>query len=267
MPSKYLTLLDDDDVRRWYENLAAKSAVTAGVYLRGLGLYCAMNGTTPGRILREAKGKKFRDEFTDFVRRLEKEGRAGSYIGRFKKVLVSWASYNDVELKLKVNIRGESSAPTLVDERVPTKEELSRILRNATTRGRASVALMAFCGLRPEVLGNYDGSDGLKVGDLPEMKVEGGRVKFDVVPTLLVVRGSLSKARHQYFTFVPQEALTYVVEHLEGRMSRGEVIDKESPMLGVDMRGQRRNVRRSPFLRTTLVTRDIREAIKRAGFS
>ena len=59
MPSKYLTLLDDDDVRRWYGNLAAMSAVTAGMYLR------------------EAKGKKFRDESTDFVRRLEKEGRAG----------------------------------------------------------------------------------------------------------------------------------------------------------------------------------------------
>lgn len=58
-----------------------------------------------------------------------------------------------------------------------------------------------------------------------------------------------------------------MVEHLEGRMSLREVIGKGSPMLGVDMGGQGRKVRRSPFLRTTLVTRDIREAIKRAGFS
>jgi uncharacterized Zn-finger protein len=73
-------------------------------------------------------------------------------------VLNSWLSYNGINVKLKVNIRGESDTPRIADKRVPNKEELDRILRMATPRGRVSIALMAFSGLRPESLGNYDGS-------------------------------------------------------------------------------------------------------------
>jgi hypothetical protein len=35
--SKNEHLLEDKDVRRWYENLEAKSVITATVYLRTLG--------------------------------------------------------------------------------------------------------------------------------------------------------------------------------------------------------------------------------------
>ncbi|MFN4337238.1 MAG: hypothetical protein ACK4FV_06650 [Candidatus Nitrosocaldus sp.] len=34
MENKYRYLLNDIDVKRWYENLAVRSIVTAGVYLR-----------------------------------------------------------------------------------------------------------------------------------------------------------------------------------------------------------------------------------------
>jgi hypothetical protein len=88
-------------------------------------------------------------------------------------------------------------------------------------------------------------------------------VKFVKVPTMLVVRKSLSKARHQYLTFVPQQTITYIEEYLEDRIQKGEKLDKDSPLLGFDPRG----VKKNKFLRTTLVTRDIREAILMAGFS
>jgi len=102
---------------------------------------------------------------------MEKEGKAGSYLSRFKKVLNSWLSYNGVDVKLKVNIRGESDTPRIADERVPNKEELDRILRMAAPRDRVSIALMAFSGLRPESLGNYDGSDGIRLGDFVEAEI------------------------------------------------------------------------------------------------
>ncbi|MEM3892168.1 MAG: hypothetical protein QW282_08485 [Nitrososphaerales archaeon] len=51
---------------------------------------------------------------------------------------------------------------------MPNKEELDRIVTMATSRGRFSIALMAFSGLRPESIGNCDGSDGLKLGDFVE---------------------------------------------------------------------------------------------------
>ena len=88
MRAKYAYLLED--VRRWFDNFAAKSLLTATFYLRNLGLYCDLNKTDPKSILKVARTKAFRDGFTDFVRRLEQEGKASSYIARFKKTLNSW---------------------------------------------------------------------------------------------------------------------------------------------------------------------------------
>ena len=263
MQSKYAYLLEDADVRRWFENLAARSKVTAMVYLRTLGLYCEMNRTDPKALLKVANTKKFRDSFIDFVRSLERQGKAGSYIVRFKKVLRSWLAFNGLDVKLKVNIAGEYDTPTIRDERVPSREELDRILRMATPRGRVSIALMAFSGLRPESIGNYDGSDGLRLGDFAEAEITDEGLKVSKMPTMLVIRKELSKARHQYFTFVPEQTLTYINEHLTERIENDEKLNSQTPLLGFDPRG----IRKNKFLRTNLVTRDIREAIRRAGYS
>ena len=80
---------------------------------------------------------------------------------------------------------------------------------------------MAFSGLRPESLGNYDGSDGLRLGDFVEAEIRPNGIEFTKVPSMLVVRKSLSKARHQYFTFVPQQTIIYVEEYLEERSQCG----------------------------------------------
>ncbi|MEM0171376.1 MAG: hypothetical protein QW260_03220 [Thermoproteota archaeon] len=56
-------------------------------------------------MLKVAKTKALRDGFTDFVRRLEREGKAGSYIARFKKTLHFWFSYNGLDVRLKVIVR------------------------------------------------------------------------------------------------------------------------------------------------------------------
>jgi len=261
---KYSSLLQDDDVKRWFDNLAAKSILTATVSLRNLGLYCELNGTSPKEILRSAKTKAFRDRFTDFIRRLEREGKAGSYLSRFKKVLHSWLAYNGLNVRLKVNIVGEYDTPTLASEKVPSKEDLEKIIRMATPRARASIALMAFSGLRPESLGNYAGTDGLKVGDFVEAEIGSDGIEFSHLPAMLLVRRGLSKVRHQYFTFVPQQATTYIKEYLEERVKSGEKLSKDSPLLGFDPRGLKR---KNKFLRTTLVTRDIKESIVKAGFN
>ncbi len=262
MQPKYQELLLDEDVRRWFENLRAKSVLTATVALRNLGHYCELTETTPKEILNRARinEKDFRYEFTDFVRKMEKEGKAGSYIARFKKVILSWLKFNGISLQLTVNISGENETPTIVNERVPSKEELARILRKATSRGRVAIAIMAFSGLRPESLGDYEGTDGLRLGDLKELKLS-DEIQFDKIPVTVMVKSKLSKARHQYFSFIGEEGATYIKEYLEERRKQGEELTYESPLLQFDVRGVRKNA----FLRTTLVTRDIREAIELAG--
>ena len=182
MKAKYAQLLNDKDVKRWFDNLAAKSIVTATVYLRTLGYYCDLNGTDPKAILKVAKTKAFRDGFTDFIRRMEEEGKAGSYLSKFKKALNSWLSYNGLNVKLKVNIRGESETPTIASEKVPSKEELDRIIGMTTPRARVSISLMAFSGIRPHSLGSYDSSDGIRLGDFVEAEINGGEWNFAKVP-------------------------------------------------------------------------------------
>jgi len=67
MKAKYVYLLDDNDVRRWFENLETKSLITASVCLRALGFHCNLNRTTPKKILEVANSKSFRDGFTERV--------------------------------------------------------------------------------------------------------------------------------------------------------------------------------------------------------
>ena len=123
---KYQDLLLDEDDRRWFENLKAKSVLTATVALRNLGHYCELMHTNPKEILNKAKisEKDFRYEFADFVKDMESKGKAGSYKARFKKVIISQLRFNGISLQLTVNIAGENETPTIVDERVPSKDEL-----------------------------------------------------------------------------------------------------------------------------------------------
>ena len=257
---KYDDLMENPKIRRWFENLKAKSILTATVYRRTLGYYCELEKTTPEQLLTDMEKLEFRDTFLDFVRRLEKEGKAGSYIVRFKKVLRSWAKFNGIDIKLDVNIANENESPTLDNERVPSKEELSRILRKATSRGRVSISIMAFSGFRPETLGNYEGIDGLRLGDIKELKIS-DEIEFTKIPATIMVKGRLSKARNQYFSFIGEEGITYIKEYLEERRKNGEELTYESPLLQFDVRGTKKN----DFMRTMLVTRDIREAITTAG--
>ena len=260
MKPKYLTLLKDDKVKRWYENLKAKSALTASVYLRGLGYYCELEKTKPNEIIQNIAKPDFKDAFMDFIRKMEKNGYTGSYIARFKRVLRSWSRFNGIDVKLDVNIKGENESPTLDNERVPNKEELSRLLRKATARGRVSISIMAYAGLRPESLGNYEGTDGLRLKDIKGLRLSDG-IEFDKIPVMVNVKSLLSKARHQYFSFMGEEGATYIKEYLEERRRAGEELDYDSPLLYFSVG----KVRHNSFLRTTLITRDIREAIQGVG--
>lgn len=262
--AKYGDLLLDDTLKRWHDNLKARSMITAEVYLRTMGLYCDLNNTNPQRIVRDGKTKEFKDSFTDFVRKLESEGKAGSYIVRFKKVLRSWLKFNDIQISFNVNIKDEHHNPTIENERVPTKEELSKILRKASTRARVSIGLMAFSGLRPESIGNHDGSDGLRLRDFKDVKVSDSGIEFETVPVILNIRHNLSKARHQYFTFVPEETVQYIKDYIEERIKADEQIDLNSRLISFDL-FKRGHHEKNQFLRTNLITREIKEAITSTG--
>ena len=212
MPSKgegrYRYLLDDPQVKRWYDNVSRGSLVTCEVYLRKLGWFLREKNLTHQELLQKSPNELF-ELLLDTVSAMEREGHAGSYVECIVKSVKSWLVFNHIQLVGKIRIRGTEATPTLVDEQVPTQADLNRILNAAILREKVSIILIATMGGRIEVLGNYDGSDGLRVRDVPEMVVDNSAktVTFQKSPTMISVRGSLSKAKHQYFSFLCEEGM------------------------------------------------------------
>ncbi|MHA1632247.1 MAG: site-specific integrase [Candidatus Freyarchaeota archaeon] len=257
--AKYAFLLEDVDVRRWYRNVARGSQVTADVYLRRLGSFCNHFGLTPKRLVSLGSDEIY-NLLLDYVSDLEAAGRAGSYIESALKAVKSWLVHNNLEIRRKIKIKGVRDTPTLRNERTPTPEELRRIFLSGDKKARVGCVLMAHSGLRPVTLGNYRGTDGLRIKDFPEMRIEGDTVEFERIPTMVVVRPELSKGGHQYFTFLSEEGCEYLKDYLEERMLEGEELTADSPII-------RPKVAKKPFIRSVNIGDMIREAIRKAGFS
>lgn len=119
--------------------------------------------------------------------------------------------------------------------------------------------LMAHCGLRPVSLGNYRGTDGLRIRDLPEMTIKEGVVEFTKIPTMVVVRAELSKSQNQYFTFLGEEGTSYLKDYLEERILNGDELLLESPII-TPKQGMK------PFIRTVNVGDIVRSAIRKSSF-
>jgi hypothetical protein len=259
MRAKYRYLLDDADVKRWFDNLARGSIVTAESRLRILGNFCVSIKTDPKSLLK-LSDEGVANTLMDYVTRLEKENYAGSYIESILKTVKSWLSHNHRELKGKIKIKGARDTPTLREERTPTTEELRNIFLSAGKKVRVSAILMAHSGLRVETIGNYKGTDGLRIKDFPEMKIEDSNVSFQQIPTLLIVRHELSKAGHPYLTFLSEEGCQYLQDYIEERIRKGEEINSESPIVTPQMSEKE-------FIRSVNVGDGIRGAIRKAGFS
>ncbi len=256
--AKYAYLFEDPDVRRWYENTARGSRITADVCLRRLGSFCESNKVTP-REFASLSERELDNMLMDYVSAAEKKGYAGNYISSTIKALKSWLAHNNRELKVKIKIKGVDETPTLKDERVPTLNELKRIFLSGDSKARTACVFVAHSGLRLQALGDYMGQDGLRIGDLPELKIEGSSVAFSNVPALVIVRNELSKARHQYFTFLSEEGCEYLKDYLEERMREGEDLTSASPIITPKQR-------KKPFIRTINIGDIMRGAIRQAGF-
>ncbi|MDE1863321.1 MAG: hypothetical protein KGI33_10475 [Thaumarchaeota archaeon] len=261
---KCTRLLVDDDVRRWYENLCRGSKLTASVRLRRLNLFCIQHKTSPGELVSIGKQdpRKLDDLLHDHVAELESKKHAPSYIDDVLKAVRSWLSYNYIELKRKIKIANADVAVTLQNEQIPSKKELKEILDAATRRGRASISLMAFAGLRPQVLGKDDGSDALRMSDIPDLGIENETIHFKRMPAMIVVRPALSKAGHRYITFLTSQGCQHLLGYLKGRIMEGEKITNDSPVISVNQGWDKKGGRTSnPILTTKSITVEIREAI------
>lgn len=252
--------LQEPDLARWYRN--NRSATTAQENMRVLYRLCRLMGTTPHALVAQAKTdpKAFADRFTDFIHGEERKGLHGTHLKNYSKVLRGWLAINDTSIARWPKVKGANETRIAEVERVPTLEELGRILERATLRGRVCVALLGWSAVRPEVLGLRDGSDGLRLRDIPDLRVEAGRVAWTKMPARVVVRKELSKTRTRYMTFYPEQGCRFLAAYLERRAQDGEVLGPDSPVIGPG------SARFAGCVGTPVVYREVKEAFEAAGF-
>jgi hypothetical protein len=258
--SKYRPLLEDDRIRKWVDYVARGSAITAEVYLRRLGRVCDDKGILPSELLNKDEESLW-NFLNDLISDMEDKAKAGGYIQSILKAIKSWLSFNGIELRRKLKVRGANDTPTLRENQPITASLLRQLYSASSLKVKCIISLLAGSGVRPEVIGNHDGSDGLRLGDIPELEVEEGRVKFIKTPPMLIVKQELSKARHQYFTFITKEGCELLSNYLVGRMRAGEVLTPASPLIAPDVtKGAMR-----PFVKAWQVGRLVRKRLEQCS--
>ena len=264
--TRHKKLLENKKVERWYSNVKARSQVTSDTYLRNFGLWLEYLRKDPENIVTFARDQfeDFKGAVSDQIRLMESKGTMGSSISTSIKALISYLKFNNVIVRLGINIKNENRNLKAEKEIIPSKDELSRILRIATMRERVSISLMTYSGLRPEVLGNIDGTEGLTIGDIIDLNVANGKVEFANIPAQIAVKPDLSKIRTRYFTFIGPEGSEYLKEYLETRIANGERLTKESPVI-LPIEKQSLD-KKNKFLMTVLLHRRIKATITKAGF-
>ncbi|HEV2520650.1 MAG TPA: site-specific integrase [Thermoplasmata archaeon] len=272
MPYTAKPRLADPNAEKWYRAMSRKSQITADVNYRRLRAFCEQMGLSPADVLRRARRQtEVRDLLGRFVEMETEKGRAAWYIHSSVIAVKSWLKFNDRPLTLQVELPSNTVSKRREDERVPTSEELRSILLAAKPHERAVVVLMAHSGLRPGAIGSYEGNDGLRLKDLPDLHYRGDgcrspkpelhhdtRVAFDPVPARVRVRTGSSKGGHQYLSFLGEEACGYLVQYLEQRMAHGEVL---RPDTGV----AKPRYGSKQFVRSLNISSRVRRLFKAAG--
>lgn len=261
---RHFDLLNDPEIKRWYNNVKEGSQTTADTSIRRLGLFCEFVHKTPKDLL--ALGEKERNDLlVDFVssfRNHDSRERSGTYLQAMVKPVRSWYAFNGIPITRKVRIKGSNSRLSLKNERVPTQEELKNVFLAGDSRERLACAIMAFSGVRPQVLGNYRGTDGLRVADIADMEIKDGTVSFVKIPVRIAIRSELSKKENEYFSFIPEEGARYLKLYIEERIKEGEAITPESPIITPSKKAIRSS---TPFIVTTNIGDLIRNTIRRSG--
>lgn len=263
---RHRRLLNDAKVRSWYDERCLRSRLSADVNLRQLGLLLESIGSNPDDVVHLGREDpdRLRDLLVRYASRLKHSGRLDTYILKSFDGLRSFLEYRRVRFqdfpKLSP-IRGAS----LRNERVPSPEEFGRVLERLSLRGRVIALLMGHSGLRPGAIGSYGGESGLRLFDLPDLRV-GKKLDFAEVPFVVRVPAELSKTRVEYTTFGTQQLATAILAYLDRRRDRRERLTVDSPVVAAgEMRGAALSSRDSArfgkgFLTTKAVVTELREA-------
>ncbi|WP_202320394.1 site-specific integrase [Archaeoglobus neptunius] len=231
------------ELDNWYLYLKHRSPSTARTYLRALNRFCSECRVTPRELL-TMDDSDVVSLLTDFVNR--NGGKEGS-IRPVVFAVKNWLKFNGRPVYARIRTRD--------NETTPTREIVKKVLAAAPTRTKVILSLMAFSGLAITSICNVDGTDGLRLGDIPDLDIE--RTRFERVPAQIVVRDELSK-RGEYTTFASRQTCGYILSYLRIRKSDGEALNESSPLV---VKRKRR------FVNAAYASKLASDAIRLAGFT
>jgi hypothetical protein len=228
---KYAYLLQNKDVAEWYANVSNKNELTADTYLRRLGWADKERHIDP-LALSTKTPKEAKSTLIGLIQDMTKEKYRASYIESVIKALKSWLGHFDIEVR-RLNLPSVEESEMYRDEVLPTKVEIKGVLDAADLRGKVAVSILCFAGQRPEVVGSYHGENGLELKDFPELEYDNTkkRAKFLKMPSYFRVRIPISKKKHEYLAFLPEQACRYVEQYLQQRMREGETLKPGSALI------------------------------------
>ena len=148
--TKRARLLTNIDIKRWYDNLARVSHLTAEGRLRRLGGFCEVNDMTPIS-LADLAMKDLRaatDLLEDHTTMMESKGYSPGCVNEQIKAVKSWFRHFDVEIKRKIRVSENNFTPTLPNKRVHNAREMIEIYSRAGLRETVTISFMAKSGLR-----------------------------------------------------------------------------------------------------------------------
>jgi len=264
---RHRVLLTDQRVKSWWDAKSLRSRLSADNYLRQLGQLCEELDLTPISIMTLARKnpEKLRDLLVQEAARQKEAGNLDVSIGKLFNALKAYFKFHRVVFDGFPSLSPIKGA-SLSAERTPTPEELGVVLEKLSLRGRCVALFMAHSGVRPGVLGAYQGEGGLRLRDLPDLKL-GKKPAFKESPFVVNVPAALSKTRVSYVTFGSSQLSSTFLAYLEERKRGGETLGPESPVIatnptrGAASHSQEQARFSRGFLTTKAVVEEVRDAL------
>ncbi len=265
---RHKALLPHPQVKSWWSARSLRSRLSADQALRQLGYLCEKLEMDPTKVLVESKKHpdKFRDRLISVAAQLKGEGRLDAYVSNLFDGLASYIRFHRVPFDGFPELSPIAGA-SLGKERVPTPEELGRVLDKLSLRGRVIALFMAHSGVRPGVLGSYQAEMGLTLGDLPDLKYDSFPT-FALTPFVVRIPARLSKTRVLYTTFGSSQLASALLAYLEERRKTGERFGPDTPVIasrptrGVALQSQESARFSRGFLTTKAIIKEMRTALQ-----
>jgi hypothetical protein len=151
-----------------------------------------------------------------YILHLKKKGRANKYMATNWYALKSWFASNGVR-KIKIDEKIPVGQQVKFLDKIPTKEELKRILGCSSMQTKAMESMMAFGGMRPK--------------DASELTYSRIREDYEAGVSPMAIRYQVSKAGGLWHvTFLTSQGAGYLRDWIEYRKAGGETFGDDTPL-------------------------------------